>query len=247
MRTHGPAFLLSALIHLGLLAFLFVGISLLPHEGPPETPVAVSLQMFQPPPAPSLPEPLPTPPEPVVEPPPEAVEPPPPPPAPKPKPKPPGPKPKPPEPKPPPPKPKPPPKPQPQAPKPKAPVPKAQTPVVPQPPKETPVLPQPATDASLLRRVEEAYKIALRKAIEAHKIYPRRAARLHQEGEVMVGFTVRRDGGIADLRVVQSAGSALLDRAALEAVRQIDGALPFPAEIERSEWAFSLPISYTLR
>ena len=46
MRTHAPAFLLSALIHLGLLALFLVGVSLLPHQGPPETPVAVSLQMF---------------------------------------------------------------------------------------------------------------------------------------------------------------------------------------------------------
>lgn len=248
MRTHLPAFLLSALIHLGLLAFFLVGVSLLPHVGSPETRVAVTLQMFQPPPAPPAPAVT----EPVVEQPPEPVVEPPPPPLPEPKPPEPKPKPKP-KSKPKPPVPKPTPKPP--TPKPRPPVPEVAPQPMPeapvstaaQPVNETTAAVRPAADVSLLRRVEEAYKIALRKAIESHKVYPRRAARLHQEGEILVAFSVRRDGGIVGLRVAESSGSALLDRAALEAVREVDGTLPFPREIERSVWAFTLPISYTLR
>lgn len=258
MRTHLPAFLLSALIHLGLLAFFLVGTSLLPHAGPPETRVGVSLQMFQPsPPSPAVAEPPSEPvvepqPEPVAEVLPEPVEPPPPPePEPIPKPEPAKPKPKP-KPKPPKPKPKPPkPKPRPQTAQPRPPVseavPQAAVSTAAPTAGEASTSAHPASDASLVRRVEEAYKMALRKAIESHKVYPRRAVRLHQEGEILVGFSIRRDGGIFDLRVVESSGMALLDRAALEAVRQVDGSLPFPKEIERSVWAFTLPISYTLR
>lgn len=244
MRTHAPAFLISVLIHLALLLFfVFVGVSLLPRQGPPEETLAISLRMFQPPPpAPVVqaPEselaPLPPPPEPVIEVPPEPVE-----------------------------QPQPPPKPEPRPrqrpqrvvkPKPSPPIPteqakeevslvaveqkqKQQKEVTPDPP--------PMADESLLRRVEEAYKNALRLAIERHKGYPRRAIRLRQEGEATVGFTIRRDGSITDLRVVESSGSALLDRAAQEAVRQVDGRLPIPEEIERETWVFTLPINYALR
>jgi periplasmic protein TonB len=253
MRTHGPAFLLSALIHLGLLALVFAGVSMMPQKGPPQERLAISLRMFQPPPpSPEVQAQTPPPAEPVVEvspepeaeqtPPPLTQEPPPPP-KPKPIPK---------------PIPKPVPKPRPQrivkppppAPKPASAEPVQQTPAQPpveqQPVQATPA-PRPQAEESLLRRVEEAYKITLRKAIEAHKGYPRRAIRLHQEGEIVVGFTIRRDGVIVDLRVVESSGSALLDRAALEAVRRVDGTLPFPDGIERSDWSFTLPISYTLR
>jgi len=242
MRTHAPAFLISALIHLALLLFfVFVGVSLLPRQGPPEETLAISLQMFQPPPpAPveQAPEselaPLPPPPDPVVEVPPEPVEQPPP---------------------------KPEPRPQPRQrsqrvvkPKPSPPVPTEQakeevSPVAVEQKQQkevTPALP-PMADESLLRRVEEAYKNALRQAIERHKGYPRRAIRLRQEGEVTVGFTIRRDGSIIDLRVVESSGSTLLDRSALEAVRQVDGRLPIPEEIERETWVFTLPINYALR
>ncbi|MES9896248.1 MAG: hypothetical protein ABW141_15270, partial [Candidatus Thiodiazotropha endolucinida] len=173
MSTHTPAFLISALIHLGLLTLVLTGVAQLPSDSAAETRLAVRLEMFQPPPPPPEPEAEPEPepiqePEPVVElePEPEAVEPPPPPPKPKPMP----------EPKP---RPKPPP---------------VEQPI--EPLKQTPLPIAPAVDMGLIRRLEEEYKAALRKAIENNKGYPRRAVRLRQEGEVLVGFTVRRDGVI---------------------------------------------------
>ncbi len=237
MRTHAPALLISALVHLGLLALVLAGVAQLPSDSVEETRLAVSLQMFQPPPPPEpevQPEPEPEPPpepepEPVVEPEPEpepvVVEPPP-----KPKPK---------------PKPKP-------EPKPKSKPPPVVEPVRPPPPPVEPaaIAPQPdapAVDTGLIRRLEEEYKAALRQAIEANKGYPRRAVRLRQEGEVVVGFTVHRNGTIEDLRIIASSGSGLLDKAARAAVEKINGQLPFPEELERSAWDFTVPINYALR
>ncbi|MEJ2463923.1 MAG: energy transducer TonB [Candidatus Thiodiazotropha sp.] len=105
----------------------------------------------------------------------------------------------------------------------------------------------PAVDTGLIRRLEEEYKAALRQAIETNKGYPRRAVRLRQEGEVVVGFTVLRNGVIEQLRVIESSGSGLLDKAARAAVEKISGQLPFPDELERSEWDFTVPINYALR
>ncbi|MEW8046021.1 MAG: energy transducer TonB [Candidatus Thiodiazotropha sp.] len=234
MSTHTPAFLISALIHLGLLTLVLTGVAQLPSDSAAETRLAVRLEMFQPPPPPPEPEPEPEPepiqePEPVVElqPEPEVVEPPPPKPKPRPAPKP-APKPKPmPEPKP---RPKPPP---------------VEQPI--EPLKQPPLPVAPAVDMGLIRRLEEEYKAALRKAIENNKGYPRRAVRLRQEGEVLVGFTIRRDGVIGALRIVESSGSKLLDTAARRAVEKISGRLPFPEEFKRDQWEFTIPIKYGLR
>ncbi|MEW8072223.1 MAG: energy transducer TonB, partial [Candidatus Thiodiazotropha sp.] len=220
--------LISALIHLGLLALVLTGVAQLPSDTVAETRLAVRLEMFQPPEPEPEPEPIQEP-EPVVElePEPEVVEPPPPPPKPKPAPK---------------PVPKPKPRPE---PKPRLKPPPVEQPI--EPLKQTPLPVAPAIDMGLIRRLEEEYKAALRKAIENNKGYPRRAVRLRQEGEVLVGFTVRRDGVIGALRIVESSGSKLLDTAARRAVEKISGRLPFPEEFKRDQWEFTIPINYGLR
>jgi protein TonB len=105
----------------------------------------------------------------------------------------------------------------------------------------------PVVDLGLIRRLETEYKAKLRQAIERNKGYPRRAVRLRQEGEVVLGFIIHRDGSIEALRIVESSGSRLLDKAARNAVEKIDGRLPFPEGLERDQWEFSIPISYALR
>jgi protein TonB len=99
----------------------------------------------------------------------------------------------------------------------------------------------------LMRRLEEEYKAALRESIERNKGYPRRAVRMRQEGEVVVGFTIHRNGDIESLRIVESSGSRLLDKAAHRAVEKISGKLPFPEKLERERWEFTIPIKFALR
>ncbi|MBT3061117.1 MAG: energy transducer TonB, partial [Candidatus Thiodiazotropha sp.] len=66
MSTHTPAFLISALIHLGMLALVLTGVLQLPSDSLQESRLAVSLEMFKPEP---IPEPIPEPePEPEPEP-----------------------------------------------------------------------------------------------------------------------------------------------------------------------------------
>jgi protein TonB len=227
MSNHAPAFLISALVHGGLFALLLTGIAQLPSDTTEETRLAVTLEMFQPPPPPP-PE---LEPEPVVEPEPEpepvVIEPPPPKPKPKPKPK------KKPKPEPPP------------EVKPVAPVRPPPPKVEPKPVAAVPVVP--AVDPGLIQRIEDEYKAALRQAIEKHKTYPRRAVRLRKQGEVVMGFTVLKDGTIQAIRVVQSSGVSLLDKAAKSAVKKTSGSLPFPGKLERSQWDFTIPIKFSLR
>ncbi|SHF17925.1 outer membrane transport energization protein TonB [Desulfacinum infernum DSM 9756] len=65
----------------------------------------------------------------------------------------------------------------------------------------------------------------VRRRIARHKHYPAAARRRQLEGRVTVRFAIRPDGSADGLKVVESSGVSVLDRAALEAVRR---AAPFP-------------------
>ena len=225
---HIAGFLVSASVHLGVLALIFTGVSSV--KPVTERALPLKLSMFQPPPAPVV-EPAPEPIQPIVKQD-KPVEPPPSPePAPRPKPRPkrkvahkpvvkPVPKP-------------------PPAPKTSA----VEDPVVTV--AKIPV--QPVPDLALIKRVENEYRAKLQAAIEAQKKYPRRARRLRHQGSVMVAFKVQKDGLIKGIRVTAPSDSSILDEAAMETVLKISGLFPLPEELQRTEWSFSIPINYYLR
>lgn len=106
---------------------------------------------------------------------------------------------------------------------------------------------QPAPDPALIERTENEYREKLQAAIEAHKKYPRRARRLRQQGSVLIAFKVQKDGLIMNLKVASPSDSTILDQAAMETVQKISGLFPLPDELNRTEWAFTVPINYYLR
>ncbi len=112
----------------------------------------------------------------------------------------------------------------------------------------SPLLPPvpPSSESKIAERSETDYRNALRSAIEARKRYPAKARRMHWQGTVELAFTVNASGAIHDLRVSLSSGYPDLDRAAMDLVASLDGLLPFPGELNRSEWDFVLPIEYRL-
>ncbi len=61
--------------------------------------------------------------------------------------------------------------------------------------------------------------------IESSKKYPESAKSMQQEGRITVRFVVTRQGGVRNVQVVQSCPHAILNQAAIEAVK---GAAPFP-------------------
>jgi protein TonB len=60
-------------------------------------------------------------------------------------------------------------------------------------------------------------------------------------GQVRIAFIVREDGGVADVKVLESSGFALLDRNALDTVRQV---APFPCPPVKAE--IRMAITYRL-
>ncbi|MCF6282780.1 MAG: energy transducer TonB [Candidatus Polarisedimenticolaceae bacterium] len=94
--------------------------------------------------------------------------------------------------------------------------------------------------------IAEKYRDSLLAAISRQKRYPKRAQRLGLEGEVVVGFTVKADGQIVDIGLVESSEYNHLDRAALKAVKKVGQLAPIPVMLGKNRWAFQVPLQYTL-
>lgn len=111
----------------------------------------------------------------------------------------------------------------------------------------TPQRARPKVNSVQAGKAEAAYKARLKQLLNANKPYPKRAKRRGKQGRVNVSFTILRNGLIESIRVVRSSGNSSLDNAALRAVKSISGQLPFPKEITKSQWVFTVPVIYQLR
>lgn len=126
----------------------------------------------------------------------------------------------------------------------------APRPVVQPAPAARPVAPvpqaTPPAQAADNKAAEAAYKARLQSLIATRKQYPRMAEKAEVEGSVVVSFTVMPSGAISGARVAQSSGNAWLDKAAVQAVNAASGALPFPPEIRKAQWSFSVTVNFRL-
>ncbi|WP_260292516.1 energy transducer TonB [Sedimenticola hydrogenitrophicus] len=111
-------------------------------------------------------------------------------------------------------------------------------------PHETSKSPSPSAEA--LREIERAYMDALVAAIERHKRYPLRARKRGYEGEVLVRFTVLRDGTISRIEIGSSSFQTILDQAASRAVRDLGRFAPIPPQLGRDRWEFRVPIRFAM-
>ncbi|MFZ5453853.1 MAG: energy transducer TonB [Thermodesulfobacteriota bacterium] len=92
----------------------------------------------------------------------------------------------------------------------------------------------------------QGYLHKVRSLLEKHKIYPPMARRKHQEGVVVLQFTISADGMVAALGVTNSSGYAVLDRAAQDTVSRIGKFPPIPAELQKSSLKIKVPLSFRL-
>ncbi len=93
---------------------------------------------------------------------------------------------------------------------------------------------------------EAAYRAKLQSLIAARKRYPSMAEKMEAEGTVEVAFTVLPNGTITGARVANSSGNQWLDQAAVQAVQVASGALPFPPDIRKAQWAFTIGVDFRL-
>jgi protein TonB len=90
------------------------------------------------------------------------------------------------------------------------------------------------------------YLQQLRSQIEDTIKYPSAARRRRLAGTVLVELVVRPSGEIEHVAVVGSSSYALLDDAAIDAIRALHP-LPFPAELPRRPLRVQLPIVFDFR
>ncbi|MBF0272293.1 MAG: TonB family protein [Magnetococcales bacterium] len=73
-----------------------------------------------------------------------------------------------------------------------------------------------------------AYFARLKEQIQQGWVYPAQAKRDKLSGSLSMRFTIDKKGVVSDIRVINSSGEAILDEAALQAVRNISPFLPLP-------------------
>lgn len=96
-------------------------------------------------------------------------------------------------------------------------------------------------------RERARYFGALRATVERHREYPLAARRMRLEGTVLVRISIARDGHIVAVHVRQSSGEAVLDNAAMSAVRSVASFPSAPAEVEGETFTLELPFVFRLR
>ena len=115
----------------------------------------------------------------------------------------------------------------------------------PKPVPAAPAAPKPAP-AAQNPAAEAAYRAKLQSLIAARKQYPSMAEKMEAEGTVSVAFTVLANGAITGAHVANSSGNQWLDQAAVQAVNAVSGALPFPADIHKTQWGFTIGVNFRL-
>jgi protein TonB len=91
------------------------------------------------------------------------------------------------------------------------------------------------------------YAALIRGLIDRRKEYPYQARRQDQEGSVRIRFTLSRRGVLAGDPVIENQSRyRLLDKSALEAVKNAAPYPPFPAEIPEDEMSFQVVVAFSL-
>jgi protein TonB len=105
-----------------------------------------------------------------------------------------------------------------------------------------PPAPMPDTDAVVVLR----YSSDVVKAAKRIERYPRAAVDNNWTGEVKVTMWIGANGRIADLRVTQSSGYALLDRNALQMFESAQSLVPIPRELAGKAFEVDLRAIYSV-
>lgn len=124
-------------------------------------------------------------------------------------------------------------------------------PVAPVGPARTPeAAPAPREEAVTLENSDtpyRAYLLKVRHRIGRRWIYPPEAAARRQEGESVIRFSIAADGRLDGASVVSSAGSDLLDRAALDVIRTSAPFGPLPPSFQLDRLHIVARFQYRLK
>ncbi|MGO8917381.1 MAG: energy transducer TonB, partial [Stellaceae bacterium] len=86
----------------------------------------------------------------------------------------------------------------------------------------------------------------LKRWLNKYKRYPEPAQKDKQQGQLVVSFTILRDGTVLDPRIEHSSGFPLLDAAALQMLRDASPVPPLPQSYRAPRVAVDLPVQFSL-
>lgn len=101
-----------------------------------------------------------------------------------------------------------------------------------------------ATDIASAR---QAWLAEVRQSVQRAKRYPRQAGRRGIEGQSTVRITLDANGRLLDATLAGSSGEAILDEAALAAVRGVGRYPPIPPEMRQASVTITLPFDFRRR
>ena len=118
----------------------------------------------------------------------------------------------------------------------------------PTPPTET--QPEPKQDRDVEQKLSNGLRLLYRsnvlKRVYAKVVYPSRAASRRQEGKANMVLHLSQEGKLLDLSLKESSGFAMLDRAAMKAVRNAEPFPTVPKKILSQTIKIDIPIRFRL-
>jgi protein TonB len=87
----------------------------------------------------------------------------------------------------------------------------------------------------------------IRERIKANWIYPRQAGEHGIEGELLIEFHIAKDGRVVYLELRRSSGTAILDDAALTAIKLAQPFPPLPDELAKRALAINGAFRYQIQ
>jgi protein TonB len=97
------------------------------------------------------------------------------------------------------------------------------------------------------RATEQNWQSLLVSKLERAKRYPSEARARGEQGVAQLAFSIDRNGGVHNARIVHSSGSELLDSETLALIGRAQPLPAPPAELTSTEIAIIVPIRYNIR
>jgi protein TonB len=95
-------------------------------------------------------------------------------------------------------------------------------------------------------RVEPTWQTVLLKRLQQYKHYPQSAQVGGEQGVVLLGFSVDRNGRVLEHRIVQSSGHPDLDNVVMAMIERAQPLPAFPASMTQSKLDLTVPIRFSL-
>jgi periplasmic protein TonB len=95
-------------------------------------------------------------------------------------------------------------------------------------------------------RVAPSWQADLVRHLQQHKRYPNGAQAKHEQGVVLLSFSVDRNGRVLAHRIVESSGHADLDREVMDMIVRAQPLPAFPPSMTQSQLDLTVPIRFSL-